>query len=142
LNRNNPKTYREFKSFILYTESSVSGQPGSNTNPDGFTVKNYNDDYPVLYMEYYVDMNDIQPGDSYFFTGVSGTPAWSLNGNAYWLVEIANIPVTPGLYGWSNNNTQENAGVYFIGADTILKNDLDVNILKKTNSTNQEIQYI
>lgn len=142
LNRNNPKNYREFKSFILYTESSVSGQANSDSNPYGFTVKNYDDDYPVLYMEYYVDMNDIQPGDSYFFTAVSGTPAWSLNGNAYWLVEIADIPGTPGLYGWSNNNTQQNAGIYFIGSDTVLKDELDVNILKKTNSTNQEIQYL
>ena len=134
MTRNNPKIYREFNSFTLYTESGVSGQLGATTNPYGFTVKSRDADYPVIFMEYYVDMNDVRPGDSYIFNAVSGRRAWSLNQNAYWLVEIADIPNTPGLYGWSNNNSLQNAGIYNVSNDILVQDSSGTNLFTKTNN--------
>ena len=139
MNRNNPKSYRNFNSFVLHTESGVSGQDGATTNPWGFTVKTRDSDYPVIFMEYYVDMTDVQPGDSYVFSAESSKQAWSLNQNAYWLVEIADIPNTPGLYGWSDGNSLQNAGIYSVSNDILVRLPNGTNLFTKTNN---EINFI
>lgn len=92
LKRTNPKAYRLFQSPELST-----------------TSKGTENTYPQLFMQYIVDTNDLIEGDSYTIEAVSGNPAYSKNENAYWQIDIVDIPNIPPILGTNNNS-----GVYNI----------------------------
>jgi len=92
-------------------------------------------------MTYIVDMQDTQPGDIYTFSTVSSNAAsFILAQNCYWDVDVVDIPTTSGIYGASDNNTKELAGVYQFGANTLLRDGEFNTKAKRTLTTNQEIQ--
>lgn len=141
LNRINSKSYRDFKRVVLYSEGNVDlnlPTPLPNTaNPYNFTPTN---EYPYLYMEYYVDMNDIQVGDSYFIEAMSGGESWSLNSNGFWKVEAVDTPTSNAYYGYKSDAFKQ-AGVYYISSNTVLKDDADNDIGIKNVTSNQEFVY-
>ena len=137
LNRTNPKIYHPFKIIELVTEQNVQGETENPDNPNGFS----NNAYPFFTMTYIVDMQDTQPGDIYTFSTVSSNAAsFILAQNCYWDVDVVDIPTTSGIYGASDNNTKELAGVYQFGANTLLRDGEFNTKAKRTLTTNQEIQ--
>jgi|TARA_B100000035_G_scaffold217282_1_gene186316 hypothetical protein len=137
LNRTNPKIYHPFKIIELVTEQNVQGETENPDNPNGFS----NNAYPFFTMTYIVDMEDTQPGDIYTFSTVSSNAAsFILAQNCYWDVDVIDIPTTPGIYGASDNNTEELAGVYQFSANTLLRDGEFNTKAKRSLTTNQEIQ--
>ena len=142
LNRSNPKFPRPFKIIELVTDQNLKEDAESADNPHGFKAKTPANDYPFLTMTYVVDATDIQPGDTYNFTTVSSlAESFILAQNCFWDVELIDIPVTPGIYGASDDNTSNNAGVYQFSPNTLLRDSsLSVIARRSTTSPNQEIQ--
>jgi hypothetical protein len=70
--------------------------------------------YPVMYMEYILDIDDMYEGDQFFVNAVSGNPGWTLDGNCWWEVRVVNIPTIQPLIG-SNNRS----GVYDINGGSL-----------------------
>jgi hypothetical protein len=141
LSRVNPKIFREFKQIELVTEQNVSGQTENPNNPNGFTEKNFAADYPFFTMTYIVDATDIQVGDVYTFKTVSSNAAsFILAQNCYWDVDVVDIPTTPGIYGASDANQNQNAGVYQFSPNTLLRDSTLTTIAKRSATTNQEIE--
>lgn len=138
LNRTNPKAYRNFKQIILYSEGRVGPIGDAVNNPYKFRPIN---EYPFFEMEYYVDMNDIVEGDSYYIEAVSGGETWCMNSNGFWDIEPADIPSSPSYYG-SSSSTFKNAGVYYISTNTVLRNEAGKDIGIKNVTSNQEFKYI
>ena len=137
LNRTNPKIYHPFKIIELVTEQNVQGETENPDNTNGFS----NNAYPFFTMTYIVDMEDTQPGDIYTFSTVSSNAAsFILAQNCYWDVDVIDIPTTPGIYGASDNNTEELAGVYQFSANTLLRDGEFNTKAKRSLTTNQEIQ--
>lgn len=135
LNRVNSKTYRQFNPVIIYTEANTSGDSGTATNPNGFA----SNEYPVLFMEYFVDSTDLAEGDTYFLEAVAGNPSWILAANSYWLIEPIAIPTNSGLWGAYPENVQGNAGIYDLYADNVLYTNDYVTIAKRTLGSNYEL---
>jgi hypothetical protein len=135
LNRNNAKTFRAFEPVIIYSEANVTGDPGSLTNPNGFAST----EYPVLFMEYFVDASDLADGDTYFLEAQGGNPTWILAANSYWLIEPNAIPSNPSLFGASLNNVNGNAGIYNLYADTALYNNAYQLIAKRYLGSNYDL---
>jgi len=137
LNRANPKIFHLFKTIELVTEQNVQGETENPDNPNGFS----NNAYPFFTMTYIVDMVDTRAGDIYTFSTVSSNAeSFILAQNCYWDVDVIDIPTTPGIYGASDNNTEELAGVYQFSANTLLRDGEFNTIAKRSLTTNQEIQ--
>ena len=135
LNRVNAKTFRLFEPVIINSEANTSGDTGSSTNPNGFAST----EFPVLFMEYFVDATDLADGDTYFLEAVGGNPAWILAANSYWLIEPNAIPSNPSLFGAAVNNINGNAGIYTLYADTILYNNSFQIIAKRNLGSNYDL---
>lgn len=135
LNRVNAKNYRSFNPVIIYSEANTSGDSGTPSNPNGFAST----EYPVLFMEYFVDPTDLADGDTYTLEAQSGNPAWILAANSYWLIEPNAIPSNSGLYGASSLNIQNNAGVYDLYPDTVLYTNAYEKIAEKTLGTSYDL---
>jgi hypothetical protein len=135
LNRVNAKTFRAFEPVIIYSEANATGDPGASTNPNGFAST----EYPVLFMEYFVDASDLADGDTYFLEAQGGNPAWILAANSYWLIEPNAIPSNPSLFGASLNNVNGNAGIYTLYTDTVLYNNAYQLIAKRNLGSNYEL---
>jgi len=135
LNRVNAKTFRSFEPIIIYTEANSSGDAGTSGNPNGFA----SNEYPVLFVEYYVDPTDLADGDTYILEAVGGNPTWILAANSYWLIEPIAIPSNVSLFGWAPANINGNAGVYDLYPDNILYNNAYQLIAKKTLGSNYEL---
>ena len=137
LNRTNPKSYRNFKQVILYSEGNVGNVGDTVNNPYNFKPNN---EYPYFELEYYVDMNDIIAGDYYVLEAVAGNPTWCLNSNGFWNIEPAEIPSAPSYYG-SSSSTFKNAGVYYISTNTVLRDEAGKDIGIKNETSNQKFVY-
>lgn len=135
LNRVNAKNYRSFNPVIIYSEANTSGDSGTASNPNGFAST----EYPVLFMEYFVDPTDLADGDTYTLEAQCGNPAWILAANSYWLIEPNAIPSNSGLYGASSLNIQNNAGVYDLYPDTVLYTNAYEKIAEKTLGTSYDL---
>ena len=135
LNRVNAKTFRPFEPVIINSEANAGGDPGSVKNPNGFA----SNDFPVLFMEYFVDATDLADGDTYFLEAVGGNPAWVIATNSYWLIEPNAIPSNPSLFGASINNINGNAGIYTLYPDTMLYNNSFQLIAKRNLGSNYDL---
>lgn len=136
LNRSNRKIFHVFKTIELLTEQNVSGEDENEDNPHGFS----NNAYPFFTMTYIVDMDDTKPGDIYNFSALSSQPGFILAQNSYWDIDIVDIPTTPSIYGASNNNLENTAGVYAFSENTLLRDGENNTKAKRSLTTNQEIQ--
>ena len=112
--RRNKKSPRAFNSeVVLQTEE----YPGAASNPYGMSADRV---YPTIQFQYFVDMNDVQTDDIYITEVVADRTAYSLNDSAYWTIEVVDAPPSPCLFGWLPSNTKKNAGIWWIGDDTVL----------------------
>lgn len=137
LNRKNPKSYREFQEIVIYTEANTTGDAGASSNLLGFA----SNAYPVLRLEYFVDVNDIIADDTYYVEVYAGNNCWILPENCFWSIEPTEIPIGSAIFGYSVNNITKNAGVYDLNYDTILYNSSNKEriIAKRNLGTDQEL---
>lgn len=75
--RKNAELYRNPDLALLHTETK--GQYNSG-------------DYPVLSMEYVLDLNEIYQYDTFSVQAVAGAPSWYLGDNTVWNIDLIDIP--------------------------------------------------
>lgn len=96
----------------LYRNSTVIAELKTETKGE------YNSgNYPLLTMEYILNINDIYEYDTFVVEVVSGNPSWCLGDNAIWNIDLIDNPTVYPNYGIQSisNNTD-----LIIGTDVII----------------------
>ena len=124
-NRTNYHPLPEDINFYTDAGANPSGQTTAKTNPYGFS----NNEYPVLNVEYIINMDDTFVGDTYRIETFSGDLSYILAESCEWDVSVVDpipTPITPdSLY--QNPNT-----VYQNFAGSVINIGFDNAILKRT----------
>ena len=95
-----PETWRS-SGFLYELYSDTKGMFGTN-------------EYPVLELEYVLDITKEAAYDNYEINVKSSGPSWVLTDNCYWRIDVIDIPTTPSLTGTIGH------GVYSFGRDSRL----------------------
>jgi len=104
------------------------GAPGDEINPYGFTVRDYESDYPYLVVTYIVDLDDTKAGDVYKLLAASDSKSVILAQNSYWDIDVVDIP---------NPDNEIYRNIYSINEDTVVQNENNEVVVKKSQDTNQ-----
>lgn len=100
IGRATPETFRS-SGFLYELYSETKGDFGTN-------------EYPVLELEYVLDIINEAAYDNYEINVVAGDNAWVLTDNCYWRIDVIDIPTTPSLTGTIGH------GVYSFGGNSRL----------------------
>ena len=95
-----PETWRS-SGFLYELYSDTKGMFGTN-------------EYPVLELEYVLDITKEAAYDNYEINVKSSDSSWVLTDNCYWRIDVIDIPTTPSLTGTIGH------GVYSFGGDSRL----------------------
>lgn len=108
IRRDNPSAYRDWETPTLYTTTKGDYQSGN---------------YPLLKLDYIVNLENVVEYDKFSIEAVAGDPAWYLGDSTYWDLQL--IDNVPELLETTTN------GVTFISTNTDLIINGDVVISGK-----------